>query len=72
MEKEIQELKRMNAAYLAALEFDYCPDSQKSKQIVDLFVTGISEKELKTALNRYQGYRPNEMALLMSKLIKKL
>jgi len=72
MEEKILNLKKLNAAYIAALEFDYCPDGKKSKKVSDLFETGVSSKELKEALDENQGTRPDEIAGAMSDLIKRL
>lgn len=69
MEKKIFELKKLNAAYIAALEFDYCPDSKKAKQVADLFETGVSLKELKESLNENMGSRPDEITNEISRLI---
>lgn len=72
MEEKILKLKKLNAAYIAALEFDYCPDSKKSKKVSDLFETGVSNKDLKDALDENQGSRSDEIAGVMSDLIKEL
>lgn len=72
MRKEILNLKKLNAAYIAALEFDYCPEPKKSKDVTELFDVGISDKDLKIALADNQGRRPDEIASKMSDLIKEL
>lgn len=68
----IEELKQLNAAYLASLEFDYCPDATKAETILKLFDIGVSEDELVDALNAHQGSRPDELARRISNLIKTL
>lgn len=68
----IPNLKKLNAAYLAALEFDYCPDSNKTKKVENLFETGISTADLREALEENSGRRPGEIASEMSDLIKTL
>lgn len=68
----IVKLKKLNAAYIAALEFDYCPEAKKVKEVVELLDTGISVAELKKALGENQGRRPDEIAGEMSDLIKTL
>lgn len=72
MSTEILKLKKLNAAYIAALEWDYCPEPKKIKEVIELFDTGISDIELKEALLDNQGRRPDEIASEMSDLIKKL
>lgn len=72
MEKKILELKKLNAAYMAALEWDYCPEPKKLKEVVELFDVGISDKELKESLRDNNGRRPDEIASEMSDLIKGL
>lgn len=70
MEKEILLLKKLNAAYMAALEWDYCPDSSKAKNVIELFETGISEEDLKSTLDENAGRRPDEIAGEISEIIK--
>lgn len=72
MKEEIKKLKSLNAAYIAALEYDYCPDGKKVKDVMELFDTGISKDELKESLNENQGCRPDEIASSISDLIKSL
>lgn len=72
MEEKILKLKLLNAAYIAALEFDYCPDSKKAKKVIELFETGVTDKQLKEALDEHQGRRPDELAGQMSDIIKSL
>lgn len=69
MDQNILKLKKLNAAYIAALEFDYCPDDKKAKKVAGLFDTGISDKELKEALSENQGRRPDEIAGEISRII---
>lgn len=72
MTKEIIELKELNAAYEAALEFDRCPDSTKYEKISYMFEMNLSEKYVKKALKENQGRRPDEIALLICEKIKAL
>ena len=69
MEEKILNLKKLNAAYIAALEYDYCPDGKKAKAVADLFETGLSLKILKEALGENQGTRPDEIAGQISQSI---
>jgi hypothetical protein len=71
-QETISNLKKLNAAYIAALEYDRCPEPKKLKAVVELFDTGIPIKELKQALGENQGRRPDEIAGEMSDLIKTL
>lgn len=72
MEPKILDLKKLNAAYIAAQEFDYCPDSDKSRDVVELFNTGVEENDLNDALNENQGRRPDEIMGSISNLILEL
>jgi len=72
MDQKILDLKKLNAAYIAALEWDYCPEPTKLKKVKELFETGVSDKDLKEALSDNQGRRPDEIASSMSDLIKGL
>jgi hypothetical protein len=72
MEEKILELKRLNAAYIAAQEWDYCPEPNKIKKVKELFDTGVNDSQLKTALADNKGRRPDEIAGSMSDLIKQL
>lgn len=72
MEAKILLLKKLNAAYQAALEFDYCPNSKKAKACKEIFNANISDKNLKDALDENQGMRSDEIADEMSQLIKNL
>jgi hypothetical protein len=72
MEENIFNLKKLNAAYIAALEFDRCPDSTKSEKLESLFDLGVAGKDLKKALQENQGRRPDEIAGEISDLIKTL
>jgi hypothetical protein len=71
-QETILRLKRLNAARIAALEYDYCPDAKKAKQVADMFETGVSMDELKKALTESSGCRPDEIANQISYLIKTL
>lgn len=70
--EQITALKKLNAAYIAALEYDRCPDPKKAKNVDDIFETGVTMPELKEALADNQGRRPDEIASSMSNLIKTL
>lgn len=72
MSDKILQLKKLNAAYIAALEYDRCPAAKKAKDVAELFETGVSMKELKEALTEEQGRRPDEIASSMSHLITEL
>ncbi len=72
MEEKVMKLKKLNAAYIAALEFDYCPDAKKAKKVSDLFDTGVTNSQLKDALDENQGNRADEIANRISDAIKEL
>lgn len=72
MTEEIQKLKRLNAAYIAAGEWDYCPEPNKVKKVKSLFDTGVDDQQLKLALTENKGRRPDEIAGSISDLIKEL
>ena len=72
MKEKILQLKKLNAAYIAALEYDRCPEPKKAKEVDNDFKTGVSLKELKEALLDNSGRRPDEIASEMSDLIKEL
>lgn len=72
METKILELKKLNAAYNAALEFDYCPGAGKFKSVKELGEFGLKDTELKDALNENQGCRPDEIAGSISSVIESL
>lgn len=72
MEQKITDLKKLNAAYIAALEYDYCPSSSKSKRVAKLFDTGVPEIELRKSLDENRGSRPDEIVSKISELIKDL
>lgn len=72
MVDKILELKKLNAAFIAAKEFDYCPDSKKANKVKRLHDTGVTDQQLKEALDEEQGRRPDEIAGSMSDLIKEL
>lgn len=72
MEKKILELKKLNAALMAAQEWDYCPEPKKLKEVVELFDVGVSDKELKDALRDNSGRRSDEIVNSISDLIKEL
>jgi hypothetical protein len=72
MNEKILQLKKLNAAYMAALEYDRCPDAKKLQAVAELFDAGVEIKELKEALKENSGRRPDEIASSMSDLIKTL
>jgi hypothetical protein len=72
MEDKILQLKKLNAAYIAALEWDYCPQPEELNKVIERLETGISKEELGDALLENQGSRPDEIAGRMSELIKTL
>jgi hypothetical protein len=72
MEDKISELKILNAAYIAALEYDYCPEPKEAKKVAKKFETGVSIDNLQRAFVDNQGRRPDEIASEMSDLIKSL
>jgi hypothetical protein len=72
MEDKILKLKKLNAAYIAALEYDYCPEPDKTNDVMVLFETGVSEQDLKDSLIENQGSRPDQIADEISEIIKSL
>lgn len=72
MEKDILELKMLNAAYAAALEFDYCPGTDEIDKVVELINIGITYSQLHNALSEHEGRRPDELASEMSMIIRNL
>lgn len=72
MSDKIKELKKLNAAYIAALEWDYCPEPTEAKKVKKLFKTGLSDEDLQEGLDENQGRRSDEIVLSMSELIKTL
>lgn len=72
MKEKILALKKLNAAYIAALEYDHCPDVEEAQSVSELFETGIQLYQLEEALTDNQGRRPDEIAREMSDLIKEL
>lgn len=72
MSEKILQLKKLNAAYIAALEYDRCPSIGKTKSVADMFSTGISRQQLSEALLENEGRRPDEIASSMSHLITEL
>lgn len=72
MQDKILALKKLNAAYIAALEYDRCPDAGSTENIAEMFETGITSEELEEALGDNSGRRPDEIAGEMSDLIKEL
>jgi len=72
MNEKILQLKKLNAAYIAALEYDYCPEGNKAEDVAENFETGLKGDDLINALDDNQGRRPDEIAGSMSDLIKQL
>ena len=72
MKQKILELKKLNAAYMAALEWDYCPDTDQLSEVIELIDTGITDKELEDSLSDNCGRRPDEIATSMTEIIKSL
>jgi hypothetical protein len=70
MEDKILQLKKLNAAYIASLEWDYCPQPEELNKVIERLETGISKEQLGDALLENQGSRPDEIAGQMSELIK--
>lgn len=71
-QEQITTLKKLNAAYIAALEYDRCPEAKKAKEVSGLFEMGVPLKDLREALLENSGRRPDEIAGEMSDLIKTL
>jgi hypothetical protein len=72
MVDKIIELKTLNAAYIAALQYDYCPEPKEAKKVAKNFETGVSIDNLQRAFLDNQGRRPDEIAHQISDLIKEL
>lgn len=70
--EEILKIKKLNAAYIAAIEYDRCPDSRETDNVLELYNVGITKEELQEALDENEGRRPDEIAREMSGLIKEL
>lgn len=62
MDKIIQELKLLAAAYEMALNFDYCPDIENAKTFRENYMRTFSNKEYIKAAEEHQGSRPSEIA----------
>lgn len=72
MEQKIALLKKLNAAFIAAKEYDYCPEPVKYKQVAKLLDVGVSPQDLKESLTENQGRRPDEISDEISDIIKEL
>jgi len=72
MQEKILQLKKLNAAYIAALEYDYCPSEDEADNVAELFETGFTNEELKEILSEHKGRRPDVIAGEMSTIIKDL
>lgn len=69
---QLLKLKKLNACYIVALEWDRCPALEEFNKILEMFDYGVTDDQLKEALANNQGRRPDEIASEMSELIKKL
>jgi hypothetical protein len=69
MTAQILYLKKLNAAYMAALEYDRCPNSEEAQDVYYMFQPGIDMEELESALDDNSGRRPDEIAMSISDLI---
>lgn len=65
-------LKLLRAAYLAALEFDYCPEEDEVEDVQSLVDTDLTVTRLKEALIENSGRRPDEIANEICDTIKEL
>ena len=72
MEENVLKLKKLNAAWMAAQEFDYCPSRKSLKKIKELYNVGITDEQLKDTLDDNQGCRPDEISNKISRLIMNL
>lgn len=72
MQDKIIALKKLNAAYIAAQEYDRCPNEDSADNVDELFATGVTKEQLVAALSDNEGRRPDEIAGEMSELIKEL
>lgn len=64
MEDNILNLKLMSIAYQCAKEFDHCPESDKTSEIKETcyFAERLRTEDIETALNKYCGESPSEIA----------
>lgn len=72
MKREILKLKKLNVAYKASLEFDYCPEEDQIDRLKELFDINISDEDLKETLIDNSGRRPDEIAREISEVIENL
>jgi len=69
MEENVLKLKKLNAAWMAAQEFDFCLSGEDFKKLTELYDVGITDEQLIEALDDNQGNRPDELANKISELI---
>lgn len=76
MNDQILKLKKLNAAYIASLEYDVVPEIEGPDGLEDIKNScpefGVSDEELRSVLEEYQGSSPNNMIEEISDLIKEL
>lgn len=71
MDAIILKLKQLAASYLAALEYDYCPESDADLiEVRDLVTTTLTDKQLKDAFNENSGRTPHELARELAEFIE--
>lgn len=75
-EEVILKLKKLNAAYIASLEYDVVPEIEGPDGLEDIKHScpefGISDEDLRSALKENQGSSPRNMIDEISDLIKEL
>ena len=71
MEEKVLKLKLLSIAYQSALEYDYCPESEKANEIKEdyHFASKYSISDIEQSLNEYSGKRPDEIANKIMPLI---
>lgn len=69
MTEEIFILKKLNAAFIASNEYDFCPDIEEAENIFELFDVGVSLEDLEDALKENQGRRADEIMDQISRIL---
>lgn len=70
MEAKLLKLKQLAASYIAALEFDYCPDEEPIEDIRALVTTSLTDEQLQEGLDENSGRAPHELARELAEFIE--